>query len=60
MRKLAVNLLAIAWFVLVLGLTTHYLANGNRIVYYVVTIALLVIPTEIVKRLLKNRKKAIK
>ncbi len=57
MRKIMYNLLIIIWFILVIGFTTIYLSNGNKIVYYIVTIALIVIPTQILKRLLDKRKK---
>lgn len=57
MKKIVFNLVIIIWFILVIGFTTVYLSHGNIIVYYGVTIALIVIPTQILKRLLDKRKK---
>jgi len=56
MKKLVAYALIIAWFVLVLEFTTSQLA-GNKIIYFVVTIPALVIPTEIIKRFLIYRNK---
>ena len=57
MKKIIYNLLILIWFILVIGFTTVYLSNGNKIVYYVVTIALIVIPTQILNRMRDKRKK---
>lgn len=57
MSKLVSNLLIFVWFILILGITTSLLGNGNRAVYYIVTISLLVIPTEIFRRWVKKKNK---
>jgi uncharacterized protein YhhL (DUF1145 family) len=57
MKKLMGHALTIVWFFIVLGLTTSQLSNGNRFVYFIVTILLLVIPIELVKRFFNNKKK---
>ena len=56
MKKIFAYIFIAMWFVLIL-ITMNKLLSGNRIVYYVVTIPLLVIPTEIIKRLVIYKKK---
>lgn len=57
MSKLVSNLLIFAWFILVLGITTSQLADGNRFIYYAVTLSLLIIPTEVFRRWVKKKNK---
>lgn len=44
------------WFTIVLIFTTNVLLRYNRLIYYIVTIILLIVPTEIIKRYIYKKK----
>lgn len=48
-KYLIAFVLIFVWFIIVLGFTTNTLL-GNKVIYFIVTIPLLAIPAEIIKR----------
>jgi hypothetical protein len=55
MKKIVSVVFLVAWWVLVLVLGFKFL-NANRVVYYLVTVPLLIIPTGIIKRFCTYKK----
>ena len=56
MKKFFIYLIIFVWFIIVLLITSNTLLD-NKVIYLVVTIPLLVIPVEMVKRFLYKEKR---